>query len=117
LRLGSGSPASLGQVLNVGGEGVLPMPSGHAYPLIQPAPVRKQNAFSRELDSLRDEKLTLVTDLNLAILAKEALVTEKGHLIFERDAAFTERVSALPAKDLALAERVAALAAKDSALS
>lgn len=65
--------------------------------------------LSRELNSMRDEKLILVADLNSAVLAKEALVVEK-------DAALAKREAALAAKSAALAERDAALAQRDAAL-
>lgn len=61
--------------------------------------------LSGELSSLRDEKLTLVANLNLAILAKEALIVEKNHLVAERDAALAERDTAIAEKEQALADK------------
>lgn len=109
--------APLGQVPNVGGEGVL-TDTELAGLSTEPASARQEaERLSRELSSLRDEKLILVVDLNSVVLAKEALAAEKDHLIFERDAAFIERGIALAEKDSALAEKDSALAEKDSALA
>jgi hypothetical protein len=73
--------------------------------------------LSRELSSMRDEKLTLVADLNSAVLAKEALVVEKDAALAEREAALAARSTALAERDAALAQRDAALVAKDAAFA
>jgi uncharacterized protein (DUF3084 family) len=73
--------------------------------------------LSRELSSLRDEKLTFVVDLNSAVLAKEALVIEKTLLVAEKDAALAERDTALAAKDTGLVERDTSLAERNRALN
>jgi DNA repair exonuclease SbcCD ATPase subunit len=73
--------------------------------------------LSRELNSLRDEKLTLVADLNSAVLAKEALVIEKDAALAEREAALAAKSTALAERDAALAQRDAALVAKNAALA
>jgi uncharacterized coiled-coil protein SlyX len=46
---------------------------------------KEAKRLSAEQGSLRDEKLTLMADLNSAILAKDALVVEKNQLSAERD--------------------------------
>jgi hypothetical protein len=73
--------------------------------------------LSRELSSMRDEKLTLVADLNSAVLAKEALVVEKDAALAEREAALAARSTALAERDAALAQRDTALAAKNAAFA
>jgi hypothetical protein len=100
-----------------GGEGVLPDAEWMRLSAESVSACQEVERLSRELSSLRDEKLTLVADLNSAVLAKEALVIEKARLVTERDAALAERDTALVAKDTALAERDTALAEKDRALS
>ncbi len=73
--------------------------------------------LSGELSSLKDEKLTLVADLNSAILPKEALVTEKNHLVAEKDVALAEKEHALIDKGRILAEKDKVSLALEKAVS
>jgi hypothetical protein len=64
-----------------GGEGVLPDAERMRLSTESVSARQEVEHLSRELSSLRDEKLTLIADLNSAVLAKEALVIEKARLV------------------------------------
>jgi DNA repair exonuclease SbcCD ATPase subunit len=101
----------------IGGDEVAPDTGRVPLPTELVSTRQEVERLSRELDSLRDEKLTLVADLNLAVLTKEALVIEKTRLAAEKDAVLAERDAALAAKSTTLVERDAALAERDAALA
>jgi hypothetical protein len=83
-----------------GGEGVLPDAERMRLSAESVSARQEAECLFRELSSLRDEKLTLVADLNSAVLAKEASVVEKARLVTERDAALVERDTALAVKTM-----------------
>jgi hypothetical protein len=105
------------RVLNLssetGGEGVLPDAERMRLSAKSVSARQEAERLSRDLSSLRDEKLTLVAELNSAVIAKEALVIEKACLVAERDTALAERDTALAEKDRALSDKGRILAEKD----
>jgi len=100
-----------------GGDEVAPDAGRVPLPTESVSTHQEVERLSRELSSLRDEKLTLVADLNSVVLIKEALVIEKTRLVAEKDAVLAERDATLAAKSTALVKRDAALAERDAALA